>query len=96
MRRVNAAKHTASKVLGDGKWEEQSLVAFSFLLDYVPNWRKAYLPGGFIQYQSFVPKESAYEVFSKQIRLQQEAGLESFLGVMKRHRPDSFLLSPRR
>lgn len=93
MRLVNWAKYKASKTLGDGKSHPQSLVGFSFLLDYVPNWRDAYLPGGFIQYQSFVPKEHARRVFQQQIEVQQAARLESFLGVMKRHRPDNFLFS---
>lgn len=93
MRALNAAKHHSSRLLGNGKPHSQSLVAFSFLLDYVPNWRNAYQPGGFIQYQSFVPKEHAKRVFSHQIQLQQDAKLESFLGVMKRHKPDDFLFS---
>jgi decaprenylphospho-beta-D-ribofuranose 2-oxidase len=93
MRFINAAKHHASRFLGNGRPHYQSLVAFSFLLDYVPNWRWAYLPSGFIQYQSFVPKESAARVFARQVELQQEAGLVSFLGVLKRHRPDRFLFS---
>ncbi len=93
MRFINAAKHHASRMIGNGKEHEQSLVAFSFLLDYVPNWRKAYLPGGFIQYQSFIPKEHAKEVFTRQIEMQREAKLESFLGVLKRHKPDKFLFS---
>ncbi len=92
MRTVNALKYF-SGWLGDGKEHEQNLVEFSFLLDYVPDWRKAYLPGGFIQFQSFVPSARAREVFAKQVLLQQERGLESFLGVMKRHREDGFLLS---
>jgi decaprenylphospho-beta-D-ribofuranose 2-oxidase len=92
MRFVNAAKQKAGG-LGDGRPATQSLVAFSFLLDYVPNWRNAYLPGGFIQYQSFVPYVHAPRVFARQVELQQEAHLESFLGVMKRHRPDKFLFS---
>jgi decaprenylphospho-beta-D-ribofuranose 2-oxidase len=90
---INSAKQFASSKLGDKKIASQSLVAFSFLLDYVPNWRKAYLPGGFIQYQSFVPKEHAKRVFAEQVRMQQEAKLESFLGVLKRHQPDQFLFS---
>lgn len=90
---INWAKHTAGVVLGNHKVHPQSLVGFSFLLDYVPNWRKAYLPGGFIQYQSFVPKEHAKEVFAKQVAMQQEEKLESFLGVLKRHQPDKFLFS---
>ena len=93
MRFINWAKHNASLFLGNGKQHDQSLVGFSFLLDYVPNWRNAYLPGGFIQYQSFVPRDKAKEVFSKQLQLQQEAKLESFLGVLKLHKPDKFLFS---
>lgn len=90
---LNWAKYEAGATLGDGKPIHQSLVAFSFLLDYVPNWQRAYEPHGFIQYQSFVPREHAPRVFAAQVRLQQEAGLESFLGVLKRHRPDRFLFS---
>lgn len=93
MRLINALKHNAAKYKSDGKPYQQSLVGFSFLLDYVPNWRRAYLPGGFIQYQTFVPKEHAKRVFARQIEMQQEAKLESFLGVLKRHKPDGFLFS---
>jgi decaprenylphospho-beta-D-ribofuranose 2-oxidase len=93
MRLLNAAKQFASSTIGNNKMHDQSLVAFSFLLDYVPDWRRAYEPGGFIQYQTFVPKERAKVVFAEQVRLQQEYKLESFLGVLKRHRPDRFLFS---
>jgi decaprenylphospho-beta-D-ribofuranose 2-oxidase len=93
MRILNWAKDRASRKLGDHKTIVQGLVGFSFLLDYVPRWRDAYLPHGFIQYQTFVPKEHARRVFARQVEMQQEAGLESFLGVLKRHRPDRFLVS---
>jgi decaprenylphospho-beta-D-ribofuranose 2-oxidase len=93
VRFINWAKWMASSTIGNHKIHEQPLVAFSFLLDYVPDWRRAYEPGGFIQYQSFVPKEHAKRVFAEQVRLQQEAKLESFLGVLKRHRPDKFMFS---
>lgn len=92
MRLLNAAKYHSSRLLGDGRPHPQSLVAFSFLLDYVPDWRKAY-KRGFVQFQSFVPKESARHVFARQIELQQQAGLEANLAVIKRHRADSFLFS---
>ena len=69
------------------------MVGFSFLLDYVPDWRRAYEPGGLIQYQSFVPKEHAKRVFAEQVRMQQEAKLESYLAVLKRHRTDKFLFT---
>ncbi len=93
MRFLNWGKFLSAKLLGNGKPHSQSLVGFSFLLDYVPNWRNAYRPGGFIQYQCFVPKEYAKEVFPLLASMQHQAGLESFLGVMKRHRPDRFLFS---
>ena len=93
MRLLNAAKDRAGRLLGDGKTVVQGLVGFNFLLDYVPNWRDAYGRHGFIQYQAFVPKEDARRVFARLGEMGQEARSESFLGVMKRHRPDSFLLS---
>ena len=93
MRALNAAKDFAGRAFGSDKTFVQSLVGYSFLLDYVPNWRNAYRPSGFIQYQSFVPRAHAEAVFTKQMELQQAAGLESFLGVMKLHRPDPFLIS---
>lgn len=93
MRMINGAKYRASKTLGNGRPHTDTLVGFSFLLDYVPNWRAAYGPQGFIQYQSFVPKEHARRVFAEQFRLAQDAKMEPFLAVMKRHKPDRFLFS---
>lgn len=92
MRFVNAVKHHAGTKAADRKTYTQTLARFCFLLDYIPDWRRAYLPGGFIQYQSFVPKEHAREVFAEQVRLQQGARLESYLGVLKRHRAEPFLI----
>jgi decaprenylphospho-beta-D-ribofuranose 2-oxidase len=93
MRFVNGAKYYAGKWREHGKTVHQSLAGYNFLLDYVPGWEKAYLPGGLIQCQYFVPRARAYEVFSSLVGIQQEERLESYLGVMKRHRPDAFLLS---
>jgi FAD/FMN-containing dehydrogenase len=46
-----------------------------------------------IQYQSFLPKETAEATWREMIQLSQKRGLPSYLGVTKRHRPDKFLLS---
>ena len=92
-RLVCAARYHAGRLLGNHHVHTQSHAGFAFLLDYVPNWKRAYLPGGLIQYQSFIPKERALEVFTRQIELQQRAGLPSYLGVFKRHRPDPFLMT---
>ncbi len=71
----------------------QGHAAFNFLLDYVPNWKWGYRPHGLIQYQSFVPKDKALEVFETQIKLAQEARLTPYLGVFKKHKEDPFLLT---
>jgi len=93
MRLINMAKYLASRIHADGYTYRQPLAAFSFLLDYVPNWKLAYGPGGLIQYQSFIPKEHARRVFETLIEMSQSAGLPPYLGVLKRHRPDPFLLT---
>ncbi len=72
---------------------EQSHAEFAFLLDFVPGWKKSYGEGGLIQYQSFIPKQSAEQVFRKQIEMCQEAGLPPYLGVFKQHKPDKFLFT---
>jgi len=93
MKFINYGKYLAGSTLGDEKTTRQSLAEFSFLLDYVPNWKKIYLPGGLVQHQSFVPMASADRVFRNQLEICQEAGMPSFLAVLKRHRPDPFLMS---
>ena len=87
---INTAKYVAS--LRRGVYR-QSHAAFHFLLDYVPNWELAYGRGGLIQYQSFLPKETAFGAWTEMLRLSLKRGLPSYLGVTKRHRPDRFLLS---
>lgn len=71
----------------------QPLVQFSFLLDFFPGWGLAYGPYGMIQYQSFVPAAHAERVFRRQLELAQDGGIVPLLGVLKRHRPDDFLMS---
>jgi FAD/FMN-containing dehydrogenase len=93
MRAINFAKYLHGSVLADGAVYRQSLAAFSFLLDYVPNWKKVYLPGGLIQHQSFVPVAAAEPVFRQQLEICRKRGMPSYLGVLKRHRPDDFLLT---
>jgi FAD/FMN-containing dehydrogenase len=90
---INQAKYLQGSTLGNNKTVYQSHAAFAFLLDYVPNWKFVYKPGGLIQYQSFVPADTTERCFSAQLRTCQEAGIVPYLGVFKRHRRDDFLLS---
>jgi decaprenylphospho-beta-D-ribofuranose 2-oxidase len=71
----------------------QSHAAFHFLLDYVPNWELSYGRGGLIQYQSFLPSETAEDAWREMLTMSLQRGMPSYLGVTKRHRPDKFLLT---
>ncbi|MGO8671960.1 MAG: FAD-dependent oxidoreductase [Capsulimonadaceae bacterium] len=90
---INSGKYASSVILENGSKIRQSHAGFAFLLDYVPDWKFTYKPHGLIQYQSFIPKERAKDVFSEQLRLSQSYGIVPYLGVFKRHKPDSFLLT---
>jgi len=94
MRLTNTVKYVASAFGPKGEYEQGTSRSRS-LLDYVPGFRNAYAPGGFIQHQAFVPKEHAPRVFAETSRRTQPRGIVTYLGVMKRHRPDDLLLSPR-
>lgn len=93
MRLVNLGRYLAGSTVENGSVFRQSLAAFSFLFDYVPDWKRVYLPGGLIQHQSFVPTGAAEEVFRFQLEACRRRRMSSFLAVLKRHRPDPFLIS---
>jgi FAD/FMN-containing dehydrogenase len=90
---LNAVKYRLSCWFDKGKPNFQTLSGFNFLLDYVPNWKWVYGPGGFIQHQTFVPKEHALRVFSEILKISHVHKMPPFLAVFKRHRPDAFLLT---
>jgi decaprenylphospho-beta-D-ribofuranose 2-oxidase len=89
---VNRAKHV-SGYFGGSRQYRQTHCAFHFLLDYVPDWKNAYGSGGLIQYQPFIPKETAHDAFADILRLCQRRGILNYLTVFKRHRPDDFLMT---
>jgi FAD/FMN-containing dehydrogenase len=93
LKMVNTAKYLLDSTIGNHKVYRQSIVAFNFLFDYIPNWERIYGRGGLIQYQSFVPKDKAAGVYTKLLQLCKQRGLPSYLIVLKRHRPDKFLLT---
>jgi FAD/FMN-containing dehydrogenase len=67
--------------------------AFHFLLDYVPRWHWMTKPGGLIQFQPFVPQAQGERVLRTVIEECQRARIVPYLGVLKRHRPDPFLMT---
>jgi FAD/FMN-containing dehydrogenase len=87
---INTAKYISA--LRDHTFRE-SHAEFHFLLDYVPDWERSFGRGGLIQYQSFLPRETAEDAWREMLLLSHKRGLPSYLGVTKRHRPDKFLLT---
>lgn len=89
---TNFGKYTLAQLKHHHHYR-QSLIAFNFLLDYVPGWERAYGSRGLIQYQCFIPKATAAEAFTAIFQLTQKRGLPNYLSVLKRHRPDKFLFT---
>lgn len=93
MRLVNMGKYYSGQLMPQHVQYLQTHAAFNFLLDYVPDWKLAYGKKGLIQYQSFIPKESAAVCHTAIIKRAQEVGIPAYLGVFKKHRPDPFLMT---
>lgn len=96
MRWLNAFKYHSSLLeLWKGPYR-QPHAAFAFLLDYVPNWKWAYGRSeqrGLIQFQVFAPFAGAARLYREILERNQRARIVPYLGVLKRHRPDPFLLT---
>ena len=92
MAALNAAKWRAASWRGVHTFR-QPHVQFAFLLDYIPNWKRIYEPGGLIQHQSFVPKDAAARVHGEMLALCRTRGIVPWLGVYKRHRACPFLMA---
>ncbi len=90
---VNALKYRAGLSEARDSPYLQSHGAFHFLLDYVPRWHWMCRPGGLIQFQPFVPKAEGERVLRALIEKCQAADQKPYLGVLKRHRPDPFLMT---
>jgi len=97
MRFINFAKYLAARMEGEDESFLQSHAGFAFLLDYVPNWKWAYgrdpVRKGLIQFQSFLPNETAHDTYTEMLARCRRAGIVPYLGVFKRHRPDPFWLT---
>jgi decaprenylphospho-beta-D-ribofuranose 2-oxidase len=93
MRLVNAIKDLQGRIEAGRPRHFQSHAAFAFLLDYVPEWRRAYGRGGLIQYQSFVPAARAAAVHSELISMARRERIFPYLLVYKRHRLDDWNLT---
>lgn len=96
VRLINAVKHQMGRMEGHKGWYTVSHAGFNFLLDYAPNWKFAYgrrPRHGLIQYQAFLPVDTALDGYRDILHACQRRGHVSYLGVFKRHRPDPFWMT---
>lgn len=90
------AANLAQLQMGARRGAHEQLVPhaqFHYLHDYLPNWKRAWLPGGLRQFQVFVPTDQAPDVFAELLARSQRAGCVPYLCVFKQHRADAALLS---
>ena len=90
LRAANLGKYAVSYATSGSKIR-QPHAQFHFLLDYVPNWKKSYGGGGLIQYQPFIPRDSAENAFKPSCAPHSDTTCPFYLGVLKRHRPDALM-----
>lgn len=88
---VNMAKYWAARWHNHNSYRQPHAL-FHFLLDYF-DWDKPFGPGGLIQYQPFIPVATAESAFLEIFRHCHKWRLPNYLSVLKRHRPDPFLIS---
>lgn len=91
MRALNTARFRSGELFS-GRVREVPLAQFHFFHDYVPNWKRAFRPGGIVQYQVFLPGAQSRAVFGALLTGSQKARWFPYLAVMKRHRADDTLL----
>jgi FAD/FMN-containing dehydrogenase len=66
---------------------------FFYPLDGILEWRRLYGRAGLVQYQCVLPREASRDGLNALLKHTAEAGLGSFLGVLKLFGPQSGLLS---
>ncbi len=91
MRLANNAQYTMVAKYG-AKMKKTPMAQFHFFHDYIPNWKKAFAPGGLRQFQMFAPAESAKILFRAALQATHDAHIPPYLCVFKRHKTDPFLL----
>jgi FAD/FMN-containing dehydrogenase len=93
IRLANRIQWIRGNLPGAARPHLERYVPANFLLNFIPNFKRIYRPGGLIQHQSFVPRAEAQAVFRAILERSRAAGLVPALAVLKKHRPSPFLLN---
>jgi FAD/FMN-containing dehydrogenase len=93
IRLANRAVWVRGNLPGASRPHDERYVPANFMLNFFPNFKRIYLPGGLIQHQTFAPRAVAADLFRAILSRSQQMGLEPSLAVLKKHRPSPFLLN---
>lgn len=93
IRLANRAQWWRGNLPAADKPHYERYVPANFMLNFIPNFKHVYLPGGLIQHQTFAATERAPGIFREILERSQRAGIEPALAVLKKHRPSPFLLN---
>ncbi len=93
IRLANAAQWVRGNLPGASHPHDERYVPANFMLNFIPNFKRIYRPGGLIQHQTFAPRAVAPDLFRQILTRSQQARLEPALAVLKKHRPSPFLLN---
>jgi FAD/FMN-containing dehydrogenase len=93
IRLANWGQWVRGNLPGADRGHYERYVPANFMLNFIPNFRGIYRPGGLIQQQTFAPAATAAGLFRAVLGRSQRAGLAPSLAVLKKHRPSPFLLN---
>jgi FAD/FMN-containing dehydrogenase len=90
---ANRAQWVRGNLPGADRPHLERYVPANFMLNFIPNFKRIYSPGGLIQHQTFAPRAKASALFRAILERSQRARLEPSLAVLKKHKPSPFLLN---
>lgn len=93
IRLANEAQWRRGNLPGADRPHDERYVPANFMLNFIPNFKRIYRPGGLIQQQTFAPRAIAADLFREALSRSQRRGLEPSLAVLKKHKPSPFLLN---
>jgi decaprenylphospho-beta-D-ribofuranose 2-oxidase len=93
IRLANVGQWVRGNLPGADHPHDERYVPANFMLNFIPNFKRIYRPGGLIQHQTFAPCAVAADLFREILSRSQQAHLEPALAVLKKHRPSPFLLN---
>lgn len=93
IRLANRTQWWRGHLPGADRPHDERYVPANFMLNFIPNFKRIYLPGGLIQFQTFAPITVAPQLFREILERSQRVRMEPALAVLKKHRASSFLLN---